>query len=144
MGNCQASDAAKVVIQQADGRVQRLYWSTSAGEIMRSNPDHYVAILAVLPPAPGQPPGHSFENPQTEGHFDRRPSLPHGHPTRGEESVAGQEAGRMRKAQAEMMKRQHKQRLQRVKGGGGGVLINGILLCRASLSWKLMAPSSDG
>ncbi|KAL0903293.1 hypothetical protein M5K25_027662 [Dendrobium thyrsiflorum] len=45
MGNCQVTDAAAVVIQHPDGRVERLYWPTSAGEIMRSNPGHYVTLV---------------------------------------------------------------------------------------------------
>ncbi|KAG0470633.1 hypothetical protein HPP92_016735 [Vanilla planifolia] len=45
MGNCQATDAAAVVIQHADGRVERLYWPTSAGEVMRCNPGYYVALI---------------------------------------------------------------------------------------------------
>lgn len=47
MGNCQATEAATVVIQHPGGRVERLYWPTSAEEVMRSNPGHYVALVTV-------------------------------------------------------------------------------------------------
>ncbi|OEL16151.1 hypothetical protein BAE44_0022830 [Dichanthelium oligosanthes] len=45
MGNCQAAEAATVVVQHPGGRVQRLYWATSAAEVMRANPGHYVALV---------------------------------------------------------------------------------------------------
>jgi hypothetical protein len=44
MGNCQAAEAAAVVLQHPGGRVERLYWSTSVAEVMRANPGHYVAL----------------------------------------------------------------------------------------------------
>lgn len=47
MGNCQATDAAAVVIQHPGGRVERLYWPTPASEVMRSNPGHYVALITL-------------------------------------------------------------------------------------------------
>ncbi|KAG0470587.1 hypothetical protein HPP92_017287 [Vanilla planifolia] len=31
--------------QHADGRVERLYWPTSAGEVMQCNPGYYVALI---------------------------------------------------------------------------------------------------
>lgn len=44
MGNCQAAEAATVVVHHPGGnRVERIYWSVSATEIMNSNPGHYVA-----------------------------------------------------------------------------------------------------
>ncbi|CAI0430534.1 unnamed protein product [Linum tenue] len=47
MGNCQAAEAATVVIQHpAENRVDRFYWSVSAHEVMNSNPGHYVALVA--------------------------------------------------------------------------------------------------
>ncbi|CAL1380888.1 unnamed protein product [Linum trigynum] len=47
MGNCQAAEAATVVIQHpAENRVDRFYWSVSALEVMNSNPGHYVALVA--------------------------------------------------------------------------------------------------
>ncbi|KAI3430001.1 uncharacterized protein J3R85_008512 [Psidium guajava] len=57
MGNCQAIDAATLVIQHPCGKVENLYWPVCAGEIMKMNPGHYVALListAVCPPP--QPP----------------------------------------------------------------------------------------
>uniref|UniRef100_A0A0D9WNP9 Uncharacterized protein n=1 Tax=Leersia perrieri TaxID=77586 RepID=A0A0D9WNP9_9ORYZ len=47
MGNCQAAEAATVVVQHPGGRVERLYWATSAAEVMRSNPGHYVAQVTL-------------------------------------------------------------------------------------------------
>nr|XP_029121987.1 uncharacterized protein LOC105050302 isoform X2 [Elaeis guineensis] len=47
MGNCQATEAATVVIQHPGGRVERLYWPTSAEEVMRSNPGHHVALVTL-------------------------------------------------------------------------------------------------
>ncbi|XP_039163286.1 uncharacterized protein LOC104418376 [Eucalyptus grandis] len=52
MGNCQAIDAATLVIQHPCGKVDKLYWPVCAGEIMKMNPGHYVALListAVCP-----------------------------------------------------------------------------------------------
>ncbi|PIA40397.1 hypothetical protein AQUCO_02500241v1 [Aquilegia coerulea] len=45
MGNCQAIDAASLVIQHQSGRVERLYWPITANEVMKSNPNHYVALI---------------------------------------------------------------------------------------------------
>ena len=45
MGNCQAVDTATLVIQQTNGKVERLYWPVSASEVMKTNPGHYVALL---------------------------------------------------------------------------------------------------
>jgi hypothetical protein len=47
MGNCQAAEAATVLLQHPGGRVERLYWSTSAAEVMRANPGHYVALVTL-------------------------------------------------------------------------------------------------
>ncbi|GAB2214204.1 hypothetical protein Droror1_Dr00018544 [Drosera rotundifolia] len=49
MGNCQAVDAAALVIQHPDGRLDRLYWPTSASEVMKTNPGHYVTLIIPLP-----------------------------------------------------------------------------------------------
>ncbi|KAL3618880.1 hypothetical protein CASFOL_037108 [Castilleja foliolosa] len=54
MGNCQAAEAATVVIQRPGGgvnNVERIYWSVSAGEVMSSNPGHYVAMVVASPAA---------------------------------------------------------------------------------------------
>ncbi|KAK6923947.1 PADRE domain [Dillenia turbinata] len=45
MGNCQAAEAATVVLERPGDRVQRIYWSVSANEVMNSNPGHYVALV---------------------------------------------------------------------------------------------------
>jgi len=47
MGNCQAAEAAAVVLQHPGGRVERLCWSTNAAEVMRANPGHYVALVTL-------------------------------------------------------------------------------------------------
>ncbi|GMH25199.1 hypothetical protein Nepgr_027042 [Nepenthes gracilis] len=52
MGNCQAVDTETVLIQHADSnRVDRIYWSVSAHEIMNLNPGYYVALLITSPTA---------------------------------------------------------------------------------------------
>lgn len=45
MGNCQAVDSATLVIQHPSGRVDKLYRPVTAGDIIKSNPGHYVALL---------------------------------------------------------------------------------------------------
>ncbi|KAK8933389.1 hypothetical protein KSP39_PZI015276 [Platanthera zijinensis] len=53
MGNCQAAEAATVLIQHPGGRLERIYWSLSAGQVMASHPGHYVAvIISSQPPSP--------------------------------------------------------------------------------------------
>ncbi|CAN6224323.1 unnamed protein product, partial [Urochloa humidicola] len=47
MGNCQAAEAAAVVIQHPGGKVERLYWATTAAEVMKNNPGHYVALVIL-------------------------------------------------------------------------------------------------
>ncbi|KAF5741046.1 Serine/threonine-protein kinase TAO3 [Tripterygium wilfordii] len=54
MGNCQAIDAAALVIQHPDGKIERLYWSVMASEVMKMNPGHYVSLIIPLPPAPSE------------------------------------------------------------------------------------------
>ncbi|KAK2985325.1 hypothetical protein RJ640_029469 [Escallonia rubra] len=49
MGNCQAVDAAALVIQHPSGRIERMYWSVSASEVMKLNPGHYVSLIIPLP-----------------------------------------------------------------------------------------------
>ncbi|CAM8878653.1 unnamed protein product [Rhodiola kirilowii] len=48
MGNCQAIDAAALVIQYPSGRIERLYWQVSASEVMKMNPGHYVSLIIPL------------------------------------------------------------------------------------------------
>ncbi|KAF7829403.1 D-ribose-binding periplasmic protein [Senna tora] len=45
MGNCQAVDAAALVIEHPCGKIERLYWGVSASEVMRANPGHYVSLI---------------------------------------------------------------------------------------------------
>ncbi|KAL9683289.1 hypothetical protein QQ045_015109 [Rhodiola kirilowii] len=45
MGNCQAVDTASLVIQHPGGKSERLFWSITASQIMKSNPGNYVALL---------------------------------------------------------------------------------------------------
>ncbi|WCJ36039.1 hypothetical protein M5689_017261 [Euphorbia peplus] len=45
MGNCQAVDAATLIIQHPDGKQEKLYRVVKAGEIIKCNPGHYVALL---------------------------------------------------------------------------------------------------
>ncbi|GAV67990.1 DUF4228 domain-containing protein, partial [Cephalotus follicularis] len=47
MGNCQAAEAATVVIQHPGNKIERIYWSVTANEIMSSNPGHYVALVVA-------------------------------------------------------------------------------------------------
>ncbi|XP_052186902.1 uncharacterized protein LOC127797798 isoform X3 [Diospyros lotus] len=49
MGNCQAVDAAALVIQHPDGKIERMYWAVSASEVMKMNPGHYVSLIIPLP-----------------------------------------------------------------------------------------------
>nr|GMD49710.1 uncharacterized protein LOC109188794 [Ipomoea batatas]GMD56758.1 uncharacterized protein LOC109188794 [Ipomoea batatas] len=49
MGNCQAAEAATVVIQHPGNKVERIYWSVSAHDVMNSNPGHYVALVITSP-----------------------------------------------------------------------------------------------
>ena len=55
MGNCQAIDAATLVIQHPNGKVDKLYWPVSASEIMKTNPGHYVALLISTTLCPAKP-----------------------------------------------------------------------------------------
>ncbi|KAJ6726088.1 D-RIBOSE-BINDING PERIPLASMIC PROTEIN [Salix purpurea] len=49
MGNCQAIDAAALVIQHPSGKIERFYWPVSVSEVMRTNPGHYVSLIIPLP-----------------------------------------------------------------------------------------------
>ncbi|XP_047333554.1 uncharacterized protein LOC124937086 [Impatiens glandulifera] len=48
MGNCQAVDAAAMVIQHPNGRIDRMYWTMSASEVMKMNPGYYVSLIIPL------------------------------------------------------------------------------------------------
>nr|AFK44739.1 unknown [Lotus japonicus] len=47
MGNCQAAEAATVVIQHPGNKIERIYWSLSANQVMNLNPGHYVALVLM-------------------------------------------------------------------------------------------------
>lgn len=49
MGNCQAVDAAALVIQHPCGKLERMYWAITASEVMKTNPGHYVSLIIPLP-----------------------------------------------------------------------------------------------
>ncbi|XP_009150682.1 uncharacterized protein LOC103874034 [Brassica rapa] len=50
MGNCQAAEAATVLIHHpAENKVERIYWSVTASDVMKSNPGHYVAVVVTSP-----------------------------------------------------------------------------------------------
>ncbi|KAF8365101.1 hypothetical protein HHK36_032892 [Tetracentron sinense] len=51
MGNCQAAEAATVLIQHPGIKTERIYWSVSAHEVMTSNPGHYIALVITSPSA---------------------------------------------------------------------------------------------
>ncbi|KAK6931111.1 PADRE domain [Dillenia turbinata] len=62
MGNCQAIDAAALVIQHPSGRMDRLYWPVTASEVMKMHPGHYVSLIIPLPVTGGE--GGGEENPE--------------------------------------------------------------------------------
>ncbi|XP_042053564.1 uncharacterized protein LOC121798566 [Salvia splendens] len=45
MGNCQAVEAAALVIQHPCGKLERMYWPISATDVMKTNPGHYVSLI---------------------------------------------------------------------------------------------------
>ncbi|KAK9049352.1 hypothetical protein SSX86_031679 [Deinandra increscens subsp. villosa] len=49
MGNCQAAEAATVVIVHPGCKIERIYWSVSVRDVMNSNPGHYVAQVLKSP-----------------------------------------------------------------------------------------------
>ncbi|GJX68693.1 hypothetical protein Tco_0304420 [Tanacetum coccineum] len=53
MGNCQAVDAAALVIQHPSGKIERMYWSVPASQVMKLNPGHYVSLIIPLPGGEG-------------------------------------------------------------------------------------------
>lgn len=65
MGNCQAVDAAVLVIQHPCGKIERLYWPIAASEVMRTNPGHYVSLIIPLPPQQDDPNNHQDHNNNT-------------------------------------------------------------------------------
>ncbi|KAL8142382.1 hypothetical protein V2J09_015414 [Rumex salicifolius] len=53
MGNCQAVDAAALVVQHPGGKIERHYWPISARDVMKSNPGYYVSLIIPLPASGG-------------------------------------------------------------------------------------------
>uniref|UniRef100_A0A803KYB1 Uncharacterized protein n=1 Tax=Chenopodium quinoa TaxID=63459 RepID=A0A803KYB1_CHEQI len=56
MGNCQATQVTAAVVVQhpgKDGKVDKMYLSVQANEVMRSNPGHYVALVVESPNVSG-------------------------------------------------------------------------------------------
>ncbi|KAJ0265886.1 D-ribose-binding periplasmic protein [Hirschfeldia incana] len=49
MGNCQAVDAAALVVQHPDGKLDRYYGPVPVAEIMRIYPGHYVSLIIPIP-----------------------------------------------------------------------------------------------
>ncbi|CAN4100472.1 unnamed protein product [Withania somnifera] len=45
MGNCQAIDNAALLLQHPNGKVEELYSSVTAHQVMKINSGHYVALL---------------------------------------------------------------------------------------------------
>ncbi|XP_021611683.1 uncharacterized protein LOC110614454 isoform X2 [Manihot esculenta] len=71
MGNCQAIDAAALVIQHPCGKIERLYWPISASEVMRMNPGHYVSLIIPLPVSGDQNKDNSHEKKTSTVQFTR-------------------------------------------------------------------------
>jgi len=49
MGNCHAVDPVSATVEHPSGKVEKLYFSSSARQLMLQHPGHYVALL---PPPP--------------------------------------------------------------------------------------------
>ncbi|EXB82644.1 hypothetical protein L484_027825 [Morus notabilis] len=62
MGNCQAIDAAALVIQHPCGKIERMYWPITASEVMRMNPGHYVSLIIPLPVSNEDKENHHHQN----------------------------------------------------------------------------------
>ncbi|KAK9925834.1 hypothetical protein M0R45_023099 [Rubus argutus] len=71
MGNCQAIDAATLVIQHPSGKVEKLYGAVSASEVMKMNPGHYVALLISTTLCPSNPKS------KIDGHDHKSDDLTH-------------------------------------------------------------------
>ncbi|CAH1437388.1 unnamed protein product [Lactuca virosa] len=55
MGNCQAAEAATVVIMHPGNKIERIYKSVSARHVMSLNPGHYVAVVMTSQSENGLP-----------------------------------------------------------------------------------------
>ncbi|CAN8242399.1 unnamed protein product [Cochlearia groenlandica] len=49
MGNCQVVDAAVLVLQHPDRKIDRYYGPVSVAEIMHMYPSHYISLIIPLP-----------------------------------------------------------------------------------------------
>ncbi|MCL7051988.1 hypothetical protein MKW94_012192 [Papaver nudicaule] len=74
MGNCQAIDAASLVIQHTNGREERLYWPVMAKEIMRLNPGYYVALIITYCVSEQQEQGKRSSNPYSSSNSNSNTS----------------------------------------------------------------------
>lgn len=50
MGNCHAVDPVSATVEHPNGKVEKLYFSSSARQLMLQHPGHYVALLPPPPP----------------------------------------------------------------------------------------------
>ena len=55
MGNCQAAEAATVVIMHPGNKIERIYKAVSARYVMSLNPGHYVAVVVTSQSEKGLP-----------------------------------------------------------------------------------------
>ncbi|RZS08245.1 hypothetical protein BHM03_00039261 [Ensete ventricosum] len=102
MGNCQVTDAAAVVIQHPGGRAERLYWPTSASEVMKNNPGHYVALITLYVPEEKQDGTLRLTRVRLLKATD---TLLLG------QAIQARKIEKMKKRQAELMERQQQQRI---------------------------------
>ncbi|KAM5570534.1 hypothetical protein ABKV19_011265 [Rosa sericea] len=70
MGNCQAIDAATLVIQHPNGKVEKFYGAVSASEVMKMNPGHYVALLISTTLCPSSNPKSKTNGPDNNAGDD--------------------------------------------------------------------------
>ncbi|PWA51071.1 hypothetical protein CTI12_AA466890 [Artemisia annua] len=49
MGNCQGIDSRELLLQHPNGKIDKMYSSITAGEVMKMNPGHYVSLVIALP-----------------------------------------------------------------------------------------------
>nr|CAD1832430.1 unnamed protein product [Ananas comosus var. bracteatus] len=80
MGNCQAAEAvaAAAVIEHPGGRVERVYWTVAASNVMAANPGHYVAVVVVAAPRSSAS-GNSSSSASSDGDGGTRAAAPVAH-----------------------------------------------------------------
>ncbi|OAY81144.1 hypothetical protein ACMD2_18515 [Ananas comosus] len=80
MGNCQAAEAvaAAAVIEHPGGRVERVYWTVAASNVMAANPGHYVAVVVVAAPRSSAS-GNSSSSASPDGDGGSRAAAPVAH-----------------------------------------------------------------